>query len=608
MTSKIWSKATQLFANKSTSIIINLHYKFKLIRKGDLSMRAYIAQVKEACDALAAYGAPVFDYKQIITISNGLHLNIVHFLLWLQLAENLFPWKTKLESMIQKKMPRNKANLVRRSVKLEYKDGQSMIEHLNNFKGLINQLKKTEMKIDDELQALILLSSLPESWDTLVVTLSNSALERKLTMDTVSDSLLGDEARRMERGRSKSRLKITCYYYGRMGHKKMECRSFKRDQKAGNILNISYDDSYWIVDSGAFFHVTPHGSFFSSYQSGDFGTVQMGNQDMSKIIGIEDIILNTSTGCKLILKDERHVLAMRLNLISVGKLDDAGLINYFAYCKKYDIRLERTPPKTPQLNGLAKIMNRTIEERVRCVLSHDKLPKSFWGEAIMAVVDIVNLTPSVPLNGGIPKEVWMGKRASYNHLKVFGCRAFVHIPKYEIAKLDAKMKECIYLCSPKDEFGYRLWDPVNKKVVHIRDIVFFEDQTIEDIKNSEKPRLRSGKNIELTPETHDEPAQEEPQSSSPTAPEPRRSSRYIRPSTWYNADEYVMLTDEGEPQSYKETTSDTHKEEWRRAMQEEIQSLHENHIYELVELPKGIRALKTKWMYWIKTEDSISNP
>ena len=88
--------------------------------------------------------------------------------------DNAYELWTKLESLIQKKTPRNKALLVRRLVKLQYSDGQIMIEHLNNFKGLINQLATIDMKLDDELQALLLLSSLPESWDTLVVTLSNS--------------------------------------------------------------------------------------------------------------------------------------------------------------------------------------------------------------------------------------------------------------------------------------------------------------------------------------------------------------------------------------------------------------------------------------------------
>ena len=121
---------------------------------------------------------------------------------------------------------------------------------------------------------------------------------------------------------------------------------------------------------------------------------------------------------------------------------------------------------------------------------------------------------------------------------MFGCRAFVYIPKDERAKLDAKTKECIYLRSPKDEFGYRSWDPINKRIIRSRDVVFFEDQTIEDIKNLERPRLRRSKNTEPTlvrhednntqessdaedHEIHDEPVQEESQSSTPTAPDPR---------------------------------------------------------------------------------------
>ena len=122
-----------------------------------------------------------------------------------------------------------------------------MIEHLNTFKGLVNQLTKVEMKVDDELQALLLLSSFPESWDTLVVILSNSAPEGRLTMDSVADNLLNEEVRRKERedsthyefnivetrgrneprgrsisqsrdksrGHSKSCSRITCYYYGK---------------------------------------------------------------------------------------------------------------------------------------------------------------------------------------------------------------------------------------------------------------------------------------------------------------------------------------------------------------------------------------------------------
>lgn len=285
---------------------------------------------------------------------------------------------TKLESLIQKKTPRNKAHLVRRLVKLEYSDGQNMIEHLNTFKGIVNQLTKTEMKIDDELQTLLLLSSLPESWDTLVVTLSNSAPEGKLNMDSITDCLLNEESRRRERGvnnqfeanvfenrgrsknrekggrdksrgRSKSRTKLSCQYCGKPGHRKFECRILKRDQQAGtvhpdqidpkkkddgtttavatnnenmflveeeNYLNIASDDCIWIIDSGASFHITPHEELFSSYQKGDFGMVKMGNHVTSKIVGIGEVTLVTEYGYKLVLKEVRHVPDMRLNLIS----------------------------------------------------------------------------------------------------------------------------------------------------------------------------------------------------------------------------------------------------------------------------------------------------
>jgi len=48
-----------------------------------------------------------------------------------------------------------------------------------------------------------------------------------------------------------------------------------------------------------------------------------------------------------------------------------------AYCNMYDIRMIKTPPKTPQLNGVVEMMNCTIEEKVRCMLQGANLPKSF---------------------------------------------------------------------------------------------------------------------------------------------------------------------------------------------------------------------------------------
>jgi len=50
----------------------------------------------------------------------------------------------------------------------------------------------------------------------------------------------------------------------------------------------------------------------------------------------------------------------------------------------------------------------------------------------------------------------------------------------------------------------------------------------------------------------------------------RRTTRERRPSTGYSQDEFITLTDEGEPQSYEEAMIDNHKAEWAKAMCEEM--------------------------------------
>ena len=106
------------------------------------------------------------------------------------------------------------------------------------------------------------------------------------------------------------------------------------------------------------------------------------------------------------------------------------------YCKQHDIAHE----KTPQLNGLAERMNRTLIERVRCMLSETKLPKHFWGEALYTTMHFINLSPVVALNSEVPNKIWFGNNVKYDHLRVFGCKAFVHVPKDERSKFIVKKK------------------------------------------------------------------------------------------------------------------------------------------------------------------------
>ena len=292
----------------------------------------------------------------------------------------------KIETMFQTKNALNRVSVFRKLVRLRYQDGSSMAEHLNTFQGLVSQTISLEIPLAHEVLTLLLLGSLPDSWETLVVTLGTATQYKELTLDSLKSSLLHEEARRKEResnneeallieknpdrgrrhtrgpqghrnndeGRSKSRGRkdfkkdFTCRYCGGPNHYERDCWKKKKDQKKGTTDNksndpttatcdgdivIACDDACvslacqqtdWIIDSGTSYHITPYREMFSTYAGGDFGKVKMANHGITEVVGMGNIILTTDTGCKLVLNDVRHVPDIRVNIISVGKLIHRG--------------------------------------------------------------------------------------------------------------------------------------------------------------------------------------------------------------------------------------------------------------------------------------------
>ena len=95
-------------------------------------------------------------------------------------------------------------------------------------------------------------------------------------------------------------------------------------------------------------------------------------------------------------------------------------------CQDSGIKRHRTCVYTPQQNRVSERMNRTIADKIRCMLTETGMEKKFWAEAALTAVYLINMSPNVSLRFQIPEEVWSGSKVDYSHLRRFGCVAYVH--------------------------------------------------------------------------------------------------------------------------------------------------------------------------------------
>ncbi|GJV37349.1 retrotransposon protein, putative, ty1-copia subclass [Tanacetum coccineum] len=97
---------------------------------------------------------------------------------------------------------------------------------------------------------------------------------------------------------------------------------------------------------------------------------------------------------------------------------------FLDHLKDHGIIAHRTPPYTPQHNGVSERRNRTLLDMVRSMMSQTTLPKSFWDYALETAARILNMVPTKKVEK-TPYEVWHGQAPKLSYLKVWGCEALV---------------------------------------------------------------------------------------------------------------------------------------------------------------------------------------
>jgi len=139
---------------------------------------------------------------------------------------------------------------------------------------------------------------------------------------------------------------------------------------------------------------------------------------------------------------------------------------------------------------------------------------------------LVNRSPSLALEDKTPQDVWTGKKPSLSHLRVFGCDAYVHVPKEKRTKLDSKFERCIFIGYKDGLKCYKLWNLETRKVVYSRDVVFREVKDV--IKHEVLPKEPEKIEFELKEEESYSTIEEELEDEEPQTLVVRRLVRERR--------------------------------------------------------------------------------
>jgi hypothetical protein len=112
----------------------------------------------------------------------------------------------------------------------------------------------------------------------------------------------------------------------------------------------------------------------------------------------------------------------------------------------------------------------------RCMLKSKGVPAQFWGEAVTTAVYVLNRAPTKSLEGVTPYEAWHGKKPSVGHFKVFGCVGHVKNVGPGVNKMSDRSAKMVFLGYAEGTKGYRMYDPVSKKLHITRDVIFEENK------------------------------------------------------------------------------------------------------------------------------------
>ncbi|UYV72434.1 hypothetical protein LAZ67_9003118 [Cordylochernes scorpioides] len=290
------------------------------------------------------------------------------------------------------------------------------------------------------------------------------------------------------------------------------------------------------------------------------------------------------------------------------------------FTKAHGIVHERTMVYTPEQNGVAERMNRTLLNLVMSTVNSCNLPTASWAELTNTAAYLRNRVTNRHNEEKTPFELWFGKRPALQHLRAIGCETFVHVPKQRRnSKLQPRATKGILVGYSLQGRGWRIWIPEKRQVVESRNCVFKEEILYKQPKRERDtlPSVHfSSKEASFQEESNaDQPVDRETEELigttggidqlSETLPENLRSHPMTLRSHGKTAEspeednsggQINATSAEDDNPTYEEAMNSPEVANWIEAIEEERESLERHDVWQLQDLPKGIKPLKCRWV------------
>lgn len=313
-----------------------------------------------------------------------------------------------------------------------------------------------------------------------------------------------------------------------------------------------------------------------------------------------------------------------LSHVLADHLADAGILH------------QTSCPNSSQQNGVAERFQRTLYDRVRCMLSEADMSWGWWGEAALTATYLYNRTPHSFLSANAtPLSFWTNAPVSLAHIRVFGTTCFAIDTSKHRKKSSARATECRLLGYDAPSKAYRLQEKGSVRVIRSRDVIFHEDRLDASTETSlpapavplevdasptESTALDdavvpdsvgvlddsvggSGDSVGGAEEDLPDDIGDEMAPLPLAPPSPRRSKR-IRKKTKKAQEMEAVQTNVAEaPKSYREAMSGPESEEWSGALGEEFGSWKEKDVYEVVKRPVDEEIIPSLLLFKRKTDE-----